>query len=153
MSNTFTFNADISQLMNLIVNSFYSNKDIFLRELISNSFDAIEKFRHKCLTESKFVDKNDLKIVVYPDQENRKLVIEDNGIGMTKQDLIDNLGTIARSGTKLFESENPLFATNKEKFEMQEFKPLDLKDLTKLNCKKHSITLTLEQIQNKRIMR
>ena len=102
MTDTFTFNADISQLMNLIVNSFYSNKDIFLRELISNSFDAIEKYRHKCLSESKFVDKNDFKIIVFPDQENKKLIIEDNGIGMTKQDLIDNLGTIARSGTKLF---------------------------------------------------
>ena len=102
MTDTFSFNADISQLMNLIVNSFYSNKDIFLRELISNSFDAIEKYRHKCLSESKFVDKNKFKIIIFPDQENKKLIIEDNGIGMTKQDLIDNLGTIARSGTKLF---------------------------------------------------
>ena len=102
MTDTFSFNADISQLMNLIVNSFYSNKDIFLRELISNSFDAIEKYRHKCLSESKFVDKNNFKIIIFPDQENKKLIIEDNGIGMTKQDLIDNLGTIARSGTKLF---------------------------------------------------
>ncbi len=102
MTDTFTFNADISQLMNLIVNSFYSNKDIFLRELISNSFDAIEKYRHKCLSESKFIDKNDFKIIIYPDQKNKKLIIEDNGIGMTKQELIDNLGSIARSGTKLF---------------------------------------------------
>ena len=102
MSDTFTFNADIAQLMNLIVNSFYSNKNIFLRELISNSFDAMEKYRHKCLTENKFVDKNNFKIVVYPDQENKVLIIEDNGIGMTKNDLIENLGTIARSGTKLF---------------------------------------------------
>jgi molecular chaperone HtpG len=84
MTDTFSFNADISQLMNLIVNSFYSNKDIFLRELISNSFDAIEKYRHKCLSESKFVDKNKFKIIIFPDQENKKLIIEDNGIGMTK---------------------------------------------------------------------
>jgi len=102
MSTTYTFNADISQLMNLIVNSFYSNKDIFLRELISNSFDAIEKYRHKCLTETKFVDKNMFKILIYPDQKNKVLIIQDNGIGMTKEELIENLGTIARSGTKLF---------------------------------------------------
>ena len=98
---TKNFDADISQLMNLIVNAFYSKNEIFLRELLSNASDALEKLRYEALTDKSVLDsERDLKIKVWI--EDGKLIIEDTGIGMTKDDLINNLGTIAKSGTKLF---------------------------------------------------
>jgi molecular chaperone HtpG len=100
---TLGFQTEVKQLLNLMIHSLYSNKEIFLRELISNASDAADKLRFEALTDkSLFEDDPDLKIWVEFDDKARTVTVRDNGIGMTRQEVMDNIGTIAKSGTKQF---------------------------------------------------
>ena len=100
------FKTESKRLLDLMVNSIYTHKDIFLRELISNASDAIDKLAYKALTDDKVgLNRGDFQITIVPDKENRTLTISDNGIGMTAEELEKNLGTIARSGSLQFKKE------------------------------------------------
>ncbi|HNG81315.1 MAG TPA: ATP-binding protein, partial [Burkholderiaceae bacterium] len=100
---TLSFQAEVKQLLHLVTHSLYSNKEIFLRELISNASDACDKLRFEALNNAAlFEDQPNLEVRVSFDKEARRIVISDNGIGLSAQEAIDHLGTIAKSGTKEF---------------------------------------------------
>ena len=102
-SNTRSFEAEVRQVLDLVIHSLYSNKDIFLRELISNASDALDKLRFAALSEKELIEANEeLAIKLVIDSDKKRLIIRDNGIGMNEEDLASNLGTIAKSGTKEF---------------------------------------------------
>ena len=100
------FKAESKRLMDLMINSIYTHKEIFLREIISNASDAIDKLAYRALTDEKVgLNREDFKIVVVPDKEARTLTVADNGIGMTQEEMENNLGTIAKSGSLQFKKE------------------------------------------------
>ena len=100
---THQFKTEVQQVLNLIINSLYSNKDIFLRELISNASDAIDRLRFKSQTDQDVLgDDSDFHVRITPDKDSRTLEISDNGIGMTYEEVLENIGTIAKSGTAAF---------------------------------------------------
>ena len=97
------FQAEVSKLLDLVANSLYSEREIFLRELISNSADACEKLRYQSITKKGLLgNQKDLEIHISVSKKKKIIELEDNGIGMSRQDLIDDIGTIARSGTTKF---------------------------------------------------
>ncbi|SDF48458.1 molecular chaperone HtpG [Limimonas halophila] len=99
-TETLNFQAEVSRLLDIVANSLYSNKEVFLRELVSNGSDACDRLRYAAITQPELVaDDPNYRISLVPDAENRQLTIADNGIGMNRDDLVENLGTIARSGT------------------------------------------------------
>ncbi len=109
------FEAETKQILNLMVHSIYTHKEIFLRELISNASDALDKARFESITKSdKYTGMDNLRIKIEIDEQNRILTIRDNGIGMTKEDVIQNIGSIARSGTKAFLEKIKQEAENKK---------------------------------------
>ncbi|NRB72642.1 MAG: ATP-binding protein, partial [Xanthomonadales bacterium] len=102
-TETRAFQAEVQEVLNLMTHSLYSNKEIFLRELISNASDACDKLRFEALADDSLLPEGgELQIEIEADEEKRLLIIRDNGIGMTEAEVIENIGTIARSGTKRF---------------------------------------------------
>ena len=98
----YKFKAEIKQVLDIVVNSLYTDKEIFVRELVSNASDASEKLRFTMLKADKPVAEDSLKIEISADEKENTFSIEDFGIGMTKDELVENLGTIAHSGSKAF---------------------------------------------------
>ena len=96
------FGAEVGRLLDLVVHSLYSEREIFLRELVANAADAMDRRRFESLTDSALAPPAEAKVRIVPDKQARTLLIADDGIGMRRQELIDNLGTIARSGTRAF---------------------------------------------------
>ena len=104
-AETHNFQAEVARLLEIVARSLYSDKEIFLRELVSNASDACDKLRYEALTDPSLLDGDgDLKITITADAKARTLTVADNGIGMNSQELVDNLGTIARSGRSLYGS-------------------------------------------------
>jgi len=102
-NENFDFEADVSRILDIIINSLYTHKEVFLRELISNASDALDKVRYKVLKDPTYVEGfENMEIKIEFDKEAKTLSIQDSGIGMTKNELIKNLGTVARSGTTQF---------------------------------------------------
>src|SRR5512137_256118 len=102
-TESYQFKAEIQQLLNILVHSLYTERDIFLRELISNASDALSRVQFEMLTNRDVLDPDaELKITVECDKDNRKLIIRDTGIGMTRDEIVENLGTIAHSGAAEF---------------------------------------------------
>ena len=100
---TLGFQTEVSQLLKLMIHSLYSNKEIFLRELISNGSDACDKLRFEALTDPALFESDpDLRIRILVDPAARTISVSDNGIGMSRQEVVDNIGTIAKSGTREF---------------------------------------------------
>jgi molecular chaperone HtpG len=105
-AETRSFQAEVSRLLEIVAHSLYSNKDVFLRELISNASDACDRLRYQALTSPELIAGDPaLRVTIIPDKAKRTITVADNGIGMSRQELIDNLGTIARSGTAAFVKE------------------------------------------------
>ena len=97
------FETEVNQLLDLMVHSLYSNKEIFLRELISNASDACDRLRFTAISDADLYEEDiELKIKISYDKDNRTITISDNGIGMTREEVIDHIGTIAKSGTRAF---------------------------------------------------
>ena len=104
---TLGFQAEVKQLMKLMIHSLYSNKEIFLRELVSNASDASDKLRFEALTDKALYESDpDLQIRIAFDKAARTIQVSDNGIGMSRQEVIENIGTIAKSGTREFYPES-----------------------------------------------
>jgi molecular chaperone HtpG len=100
---TFSFDADVNQVMDLVINSMYTNNEVFVRELISNASDAADKLRYNALSDSSlYEDDAELQVSVEMDEDKNTITISDNGVGMSREDVVENLGTIARSGTRAF---------------------------------------------------
>src|SRR3954468_15051933 len=102
-SEKMQFKTELKQILDIIIHSLYSHKDIFLRELLSNASDAIDTLRFQSLTKAELTDgDSDWKIKIIPDEKNGTLTVSDNGIGMSRDTVVENLGTIAKSGTRAF---------------------------------------------------
>ncbi len=102
-TETRRFEAEVQQVLELVIHSLYANREIFLRELVSNASDALDKLRFQALTDTELLPEGEsLGIALMADKDAGTLAIADNGIGMNRDDLIENLGTIARSGTAAF---------------------------------------------------
>ena len=100
---TFTFQAEVGKILDIVAHSLYSEKEVFLRELISNASDACDKLRYAAISDSSLMDNNsDFKIEIEANKKDKILILKDNGIGMSKEELIESLGTIAKSGTQAF---------------------------------------------------
>ena len=100
---TFTFQAEVGKILDIVAHSLYSEKEVFLRELISNSSDACDKLRYATITDSKLAkDTTDFKIEIDLNKKEKTITISDNGIGMTRDEMVESLGTIAKSGTQAF---------------------------------------------------